>query len=226
MEALTAIVVILALPVLIHVVLTVALEEADRRAGAGPAAATAPDEGTSYLEVGAWSGRTYPRGAVVVGYNGKEHSRAAVRWAAHEAARREAPLVVLYAADYPGMTGPPGVGLYYRDPGALEAAEELTASGVAEAMAAAPGLDVAGATEVTSAGWALTEASRDASLVVVGSRNRRGVLGALRRSVGSEVARGSHAPVVVVGGEDERHRGPERRVTRGAGWAGDLGPRP
>ena len=26
-----------------------------------------------YDEVGAWSGRTHPRGAVVVGYNGKKH---------------------------------------------------------------------------------------------------------------------------------------------------------
>ena len=201
MDVLTALLVILALPVLIHLLLVVALEAADRRAGAGRAAAPAPDGGTSYLEVGAWSGRTYPRGAVVVGYSGKQHSRLAVRWAAHEAARRERPLVVLYAADYPGMTRPPGAGLYYRDPGALDAAEELTASGVAEAMAAAPGLDVVGATEVTSPGWALAEASRDASLVVVGSRGRQGVIGALRRSVGSQVARAAHAPVVVVGGE-------------------------
>ena len=31
-----------------------------------------------YDEVGAWSGRGHPPGAVVVGYNGKKHSRAAL----------------------------------------------------------------------------------------------------------------------------------------------------
>ena len=63
---------------------------------------------------------------------------AALAWAAAEAARREAPLVVLYAANYPGMTVEPGPGLLHRDPGALEAAEEVTARGVAEALEAHP----------------------------------------------------------------------------------------
>ena len=93
-----------------------------------------------YDEVGAWSGKQYPRGAVVVGYNGKEHSRAALAWAAEEAVRQGAPLVVLYAANYTGMTLEPGDGLHHRDPGALEAAEEVTARGVAEALEAHPGV--------------------------------------------------------------------------------------
>jgi len=182
-----------------------------------PAASTAERARRSratYLEVGAWSGRTFPVGAVVVGYNGKEHSVAALEWAAQEAARRDAPLVVLYAAHYPGMTGPPGTGLYHRDPGALEAAEEVTASGVAvaEAAAAVPGLDVLGATEVTSPGQALVEASRDALLVVLGRRGQRRLVGTLRRSVGFEVTSRAYSPVVVVRGV-ERRRGPERGAT-------------
>jgi len=75
-----------------------------------------------YDEVGAWSGWAHPRRAVVVGYNGKRHSRAAVAWGAEEAARRDAPLLVLFAANYPGMTVEPGPGLLERNPGALEAA--------------------------------------------------------------------------------------------------------
>ena len=101
-----------------------------------------------YIEVGAWSGRAHPDGAVVVGYNGKDHSRAALAWGAGEAARLQAPLLVLFAANYPGMTVEPGPGLFHREPGALEAAEEVTARGVAEAVEAHPALWVAGATEV------------------------------------------------------------------------------
>ena len=86
----------------------------------------------AYVEVGAWSGGSHPRGAVVVGYNGKDHSRAALAWGAKEAARREAPLLVLFAANYSGMTVEPGPGRH-REPGTLEAAEEVTARGVAEA---------------------------------------------------------------------------------------------
>ena len=82
--------------------------------------------------------KAHPRGAVVVGYNGKDHSRAALAWGAQEAARRDAPLLVLFAANYPGMTVEPGPGLFHREPGALEAAEEVTARGVAEAARGPP----------------------------------------------------------------------------------------
>ena len=156
-----------------------------------------PQTGRTYVEVRAWSDQPYPPGAVVVGYDGKEHSRRAVRWAAHEAARLGVTLVVLHAADFPGMTGEPGPGLLHRDPGALEAAEAVTARGVAEAMAARAELDVLGATEVTTAAKALTAASHDAALVVVGSRGHGHVIRALRGSVASTVAARAHAPVVV-----------------------------
>ncbi len=150
-----------------------------------------------YVEVGAWSGSTYPADAVVVGYDGKEHSRATMVLAVEEASRRERPLVVLHAVHYPGMVGEPGPGLWHREPGALEAAEEVTARGVAEARALRPDLDVVGATEITGPVRALREALPHANLVVVGTRTgsralaskilrkgkvhpRRGVLSSLR----------------------------------------------
>jgi nucleotide-binding universal stress UspA family protein len=154
-----------------------------------PSAPSRSNRRAKYLEVGAWSGRTYPPRAVVVGYDGKAHSRAAVAWAANEAARRDLPLVVLHAANYPGMTGEPGPGLCHRDPGALDAAEEVTASGVAEAVDVVPWLDVVGATEVTSAARALLEASRDASLVVVGSRGAHRLCRARGRQPGPRSSR-------------------------------------
>jgi nucleotide-binding universal stress UspA family protein len=150
-----------------------------------------------YVEVGAWSGRAHPRGAVVVGYNGKGHSRTALAWAVEEAVRRDAPLLVLYAANYPGMTSEPGPGLLHREPGALEAAEEVTAGGVAEAATLQPVIRVLGATEVESPTRALIAASNDAALVVVGSRGYGRVRGALLGSVAFAVAARADCPVVI-----------------------------
>ena len=125
-----------------------------------------------YVEVGAWGGGTYPANAVVVGYDKKKHSRAALEFAVQEASRRDRPLVVLHAVDYPGMSGEPGPGLLHRDPVALEAAQEVTARGVAEAHALHPELEVLGATEITGPATALREALPHADLVVVGTRGR------------------------------------------------------
>ena len=159
-----------------------------------------------YVDVGAWSDMAYPSGAVVVGYNGKEHSRVALAWGAEEAVHRGAPLVVLYAANYPGMTVEPGPGLLRREPGALEAAEEVTRRGVSEALGSHPGLVVAGATEVTSPSRALTEASHAAAMVVLGSRGFGRAVGALLGSVAFAVAGRAACPVVVV--KDEAVRSP------------------
>ncbi len=169
-----------------------------------------------YDEVGGWSGRGRPPGAVVVGYNGKEHSRAALAWGVDEAAKRDAPLLVLFAANYPGMTVEPSSGLHRRDPAALEAAEEVTADGVSLAVTAHPGLLIAGATEVTSPSRALTEASNDAAILVVGSRGYGRVLGALLGSVAFAVAAQARCPVIVVKDEAvDSPVGPEHRVVVG-----------
>ena len=170
----------------------------------------------AYDEVGAWSGQSHPPDAVVVGFNGKDHSRAALAWGTQEAARRDAPLLVLFAANYPGMTAEPGPGLLHRDPGALEAAEEVTQRGVSEALEADPGLRVAGATEVTSPARALIEASDGAALLVLGSRGYGRVIGTLLGSVAFNVAARARCPVVVVKDEaSSQPAGPNHRVVAG-----------
>jgi nucleotide-binding universal stress UspA family protein len=169
-----------------------------------------------YVEVGAWSETEPPPGSVVVGYNGRGHSREALAWAADEAARRAVPLIVLFAANYPGMNVEPGPGLFERDPQALDAAYEVTARGVAEAQALQPGLEVYGATEVSSAAQALNEASKNAALVVLGSRGYGRVMGALLNSVAFAVAARAACPVVIVKDESRgRHTGPEHPVVVG-----------
>jgi nucleotide-binding universal stress UspA family protein len=135
---------------------------------------------------------------VVVGYNGKQHASEALDWAAEEALHRAAALVVLFAANYPGMTLPPGPGLFELEPGALDAATELTDTGVAEVRVARPDLIVIGRTVVTSPTEALVEESAEASLLVVGSRGRGSVLATLLGSVSFAVASTAQCPVVVV----------------------------
>jgi len=170
----------------------------------------------AYVEVGDWSGRSYPRGAVVVGYNGRKHSQAALRWAVGEAVRRNAPLLVLYAANYPGMTVEAGTGLYQRDPGALDAAYEVTARGVRDADENHPGLPVVGATEVSSPSQALVEASEHAALIVLGSRGHGRILGALLGSVAFAVTSQAACPVIVVRDtSSQRAVGPHHRVVTG-----------
>ena len=128
----------------------------------------------------------------------------------------EAPLLVLFAANYPGMTVEPGPGLFHREPGALEAAEEVTARGVAEALAAHPALQVAGATEVAGPTRALVEASDRAAMVVLGSRGYGRVAGALLGSVAFAVAARARCPVIVAKDESlQRPVGPEHRVVAG-----------
>lgn len=169
-----------------------------------------------YVEVGAWSDESYPTGAVVVGFNDRDHSRAALAWGAAEAARRDAPLVVVFAANYPGMTVEPGPGLLHRDPAALDAAKEVTARGVTEAAEAHPAVQVFGATEVTSPAQALTEASAHAALLVLGSRGYGRVVGTLLGSVAFTVTAQASCPVIVVKDEaGEQSTAPIHRVVVG-----------
>lgn len=154
---------------------------------------------------------------LVVGYNGKPHSREALMWAAAEAARRDMSLLVVYAANYPGMTLPPGPGLLDPDPLALEAPRETTLRGVSEAQDAQPGLHVTGTTEVTSPSEALIEQSSRATMLVIGTRGRGPVSGALLGSVAFAVAARAECTVVVVKG---KATGLERRIVVGTDGSG------
>ncbi|HEY8457458.1 MAG TPA: universal stress protein [Actinopolymorphaceae bacterium] len=138
---------------------------------------------------------------IVVGYNDKKHSRAALVWAVQEARRRQAPLRVLFAANYPGMTYGATGDAVEPDPGALEAAEAVTATGVAIARGTAPELDIIGSTDVLSPSKALIEASSSAQLVVIGTRGRSSLLAAFLGSVAFTIAGRAACPVIVVKGD-------------------------
>ena len=77
-------------------------------------------------------------------------------------------------------------------------AKEIVDRVMAAAGPAPAGVDVVGEAVRGTPGFALIEASRDADLVVVGSRGRGGFAGLLLGSTSAEVASHGHAPVAVI----------------------------
>jgi nucleotide-binding universal stress UspA family protein len=134
---------------------------------------------------------------VIVGVDGSPASRLALEWAAVEAVRRDHELVVINAYDWRFVGARATVGGAF----ALEVraqAAELVESAVVDARTFAPGVRVRGAAVLGSPGPTLVNASRDAGLVVVGSRGRGGFANLVLGSVSQQVATHAAAPVVVV----------------------------
>ncbi|MGW0325602.1 universal stress protein [Nocardia sp. NPDC003183] len=142
----------------------------------------------------------HPNQPVVVGVDGSQQSRIALRWAAEYAARHRAPLQLVYAIDVPVDYGPGLVGPLYD-------AEQLRTHGesiVAAAAATAAKVPLIAQTVISTAAVSgspvsvLRERSRSARLVVVGSRG----LGAVRRtllgSVSTSLACHAECPVAVI----------------------------
>ena len=143
---------------------------------------------------------------IVVGIDGSDASREALRWAAEEARLRSAPLVAVYAWSFipPQTIGDPGLlAVPAGDfPGQLEAEREAASgaleAAVADALAAAPGIEVEQRLVEGDPGDALVKESVSAQLVVVGSHGRSGIQAALLGSVSRHVTTHAACPVVVV----------------------------
>jgi nucleotide-binding universal stress UspA family protein len=143
------------------------------------------------------------RRAVVAGVDGSECGLQAVRWAAAEASRRHLPLRLVAAHAWPsgGLVGDPGLGVDYRAVLRDVVVGHLAAAG-AEALQAAPGLEVE-QVEVTGYPEPVLQAeSARAEMVVLGDRGLGGFTGLLIGSVAVAVTARASCPVVVV-------RGPE-----------------
>ncbi|RSM73789.1 universal stress protein [Actinoplanes sp. ATCC 53533] len=145
--------------------------------------------------------------AIVVGIDGSEQSRTAVRWAASEARLHDIPLKILTAYTW---NGPPeafgGVGEL---PDVItQQFDQLAAGAVAEARAWEPGIEVSGAAVTGDPASVLLDAGRTAALLVVGNRGRGGFASLLLGSVSQQVATHATGPVVVVRGQRETPSGP------------------
>lgn len=136
------------------------------------------------------------RWRIVVGVDGSEPSRRALRWAAEEARRREGDLEIVHAWQHltPSL-------LELVIPGVDRAASEAHGQAVLEAAAEALGESDLRFERILvegGAGATLVESSEGADLVVVGTRGRGGFTGLLLGSVSGHVLHHAHCPVAVV----------------------------
>lgn len=135
---------------------------------------------------------------IVVGVDGSQHARDALRWALDEASLRAMSVSIVHGWMYPAIAmSHPG---FVAPIDALETgARELTDAELRWAEQHRPDLDVSAESVCAGAASSLIEASRSASLLVVGSAGRGGVLGRLLLgSVAQQVVRHATCPVVVV----------------------------
>jgi nucleotide-binding universal stress UspA family protein len=138
---------------------------------------------------------------VIVGIDGSHHSTRALEWALREAAIQHLPLTVLTVHSVPASPWTGNPVLAERDADdqekMLKAAEELTHKVMSQLGEARPD----SVTVRSISGFPaqeLIEESKDADLVVVGSRGAGGFAALMIGSVSSQVVGHAHCPVVVV----------------------------
>lgn len=136
---------------------------------------------------------------VVVGVDGSPDSIRALKWAADYAQRLEAPLEAVATWQAPVVYGD-----MYVSAQDYEGAEEQARAGLAESVREALGED-AQITQTVEQGhpsYALVEASKDAQLLVVGSRGFGSFKGTLLGSVSQYCVTHARCPVMVVPHKD------------------------
>lgn len=146
----------------------------------------------------------HPGGPVVVGVDDSPEARAALRLAFEAAEVRGVPVVAVHAYDYGPREAP-----WVSDPQSAVATQlkEQLAGKVEEVLAEVKEAHPHVPIEIQIVGSrpqdALVEASKQAGLVVVGSRGRGGFSGLLLGSTSKHVLREAYCPVIVTRGKDE-----------------------
>lgn len=136
-------------------------------------------------------------GKVVVGVDGSEASMNALRYAIDEARRRGATVEIVhgwhvpYYGDFTGVMPYPGQEL-------ASAAERVVKDALASVENEAQGVEITARAVESPPAYALTEAGKEADLIVVGRRGRGGFLGLLLGSVAQQVANHATCPVLLI----------------------------
>jgi nucleotide-binding universal stress UspA family protein len=137
---------------------------------------------------------------IVVGIDGSGHSRRALEWAIKEAAVRRVPLTVITVHEI--AVGYWGSGVAYpEDHAVAEHARQAAQTEVDKVLAEVGESRPESVTVESVSGTPpeeLIRASRDADMVVVGSRGAGGFARLLMGSVSNQVAHHAHCPVVVI----------------------------
>jgi len=147
-----------------------------------------------------WPVQRWPA-RIVAGVDGSPGSAAALRWAIEEAARWDGELVVAHAWDTPYPVEPWGMVVTPRDEalferGAIVMIDEMLDAARDEGVAI-PATTTTRALH-DAAGPALIEATKDADLLVVGSRGRGGFAALLLGSVSLHCLHHARCPVTIV----------------------------
>jgi nucleotide-binding universal stress UspA family protein len=139
-------------------------------------------------------------GSIVVGVDGSNSARLAVRWAAHEAETRHASVLLVAAWDMPTYGFSFGAAAYMDDmlKALQRAAEQNVADAIDDVRAITKRVEVSTRVVEGQAAAVLMEAARDADLLVVGSRGLGGFRELLLGSVSQQCANHAACPVVVV----------------------------
>lgn len=141
---------------------------------------------------------------VIVGIDGSPDSARALQWAAEYGRRYEVPVQVLITWEIPPVYGYPEV-LGEKEYAGLEGrARDLLTTTVREALG--EDAKVGERVERGHPSEALVAASKDAGLLVVGSRGRGAFAGMLMGSVSQHCVVHAQCPVVVIPHEDVKKR--------------------
>jgi nucleotide-binding universal stress UspA family protein len=145
---------------------------------------------------------------LLVGVDGTEGSVEALRWAAHEAARRSWPLHVMTCAELPvaveaGLIGTGAIAGQAMD-SIVTDYEAGNQRAVNLARSFGLPIEVSGETVLGAPAYALVGAAHADDLMVVGATAHPGRLADVLGSVATIITHRAHCPVVVVHGADRR----------------------
>lgn len=145
---------------------------------------------------------------LLVGVDGTEGSVEALRWAAHEAARRSASLHVMTCAELPVAVEAGLIGKGGASGSAIDdiVAEQEAVNQRSVNLVRTFGLDieVSGDTVLGAPAYALVGAAQHDDIIVIGATSHPGHLTEVLGSVATVIAHRAHCPVVVVHGTDRR----------------------
>lgn len=145
---------------------------------------------------------------LLVGVDGTEGSVEALRWAAHEAARRSCPLQVMTCAVLPVSVEAGLIGSGSASGSALDSIvheyEAVNQRGVDLVRSFGLGVEVGGETLLGAPAYALVGAAGPDDTIVIGATSHPGRLTEVLGSVATVVSHRAHCSVVVVHGTDRK----------------------
>ena len=145
---------------------------------------------------------------IIVGVDGSTHSERALEWAVHEAALRQAPLRVITIFRQAISHWGAGPVTYPQEHAVAMQAREAAQDATDKALALAGDARPKSVTVEAFGGIPaeeLVNASKDADMIVVGSRGAGGFARLHLGSVGNQVVYHANCPTVIIPAEERHH---------------------